>query len=66
MMFPSHDKGVYQASMNFAVLGAGIWSGAFWMSAATEPVLVIAAIGALVGSAYFWIRIAIERLSDRS
>ena len=59
-------QGVYQASMNFAVLGAGIWGGAFWMSGATEPVLVIAAIGALVGSAYFWIRIALERLSDRS
>jgi MFS family permease len=59
-------QGVYQASMNFAVLGAGIWGGAFWMSGTTEPVLVIAAVGALFGSAFFWIRIALERLAHRS
>ena len=56
-------QGVYQASMNFAVLGAGIWGGAFWISGKTEPVLVVAALGALIGSIYFWIRIAGERLA---
>ena len=56
-------QGVYQASMNFAVLGAGIWGGAFWISGKTEPVLVVAAFGALIGSIYFWIRIACESLT---
>ena len=56
-------QGVYQASMNFAVLGAGIWGGAFWISGKTEPVLVVAAFGALIGSIYFWIRIARESLA---
>ena len=32
-------QGVYQASMNFAVLGAGIWGGAFWSKGQTQPLL---------------------------
>lgn len=43
-------QGVYQASMNFAVLGAGIWGGAMWSKGATQWPLIVAAIGALVGS----------------
>jgi MFS family permease len=43
-------QGVYQASMNFAVLAAGIWGGALWSSGATQWPLVVAAIGAAIGS----------------
>jgi MFS family permease len=43
-------QGVYQASMNFAVLGAGIWGGAFWSKGATQWPLVVAAGGALIGA----------------
>ena len=43
-------QGVYQASMNFAVLGAGIWGGALWSSGATQWPLVVAAMGAAIGS----------------
>jgi len=43
-------QGVYQASMNFAVLGAGIWGGAFWSKGATQWPLIVAAVGALIGS----------------
>ena len=38
--------------MNFAVLGAGIWGGALWATGSEQPVLWIAAIGALLGSIY--------------
>ena len=43
-------QGVYQASMNFAVLGAGIWGGAMWSKGATQWPLIIAAGGALIGA----------------
>jgi MFS family permease len=43
-------QGVYQASMNFAVLGAGIWGGALWTSGPREWPLMIAAIGAALGA----------------
>jgi MFS family permease len=43
-------QGVYQASMNFAVLGAGIWGGALWSKGATQWPLVVAAGGALIGA----------------
>lgn len=46
-------QGVYQASMNFAVLGAGIWGGAFWSKGQTQPVLVVAAFGAVAGAIFF-------------
>lgn len=43
-------QGVYQASMNFAILGAGIWAGIFWSKGSIQWTLVFAAIGALVGA----------------
>jgi MFS family permease len=43
-------QGVYQASMNFAVLGAGIWGGALWSKGDIQWPLIIAAIGALIGA----------------
>ncbi|MEY3753046.1 MAG: hypothetical protein RIR75_893 [Actinomycetota bacterium] len=43
-------QGVYQASMNFAILGAGIWGGALWSKGDIQWPLVIAAIGALTGA----------------
>lgn len=43
-------QGVFQASMNFAVLGAGIWGGALWTRGAREWPLIIAAIGAGLGA----------------
>ena len=43
-------QGVFQASMNFAVLGAGIWGGAMWSKGEIQWPLVIAAIGALIGA----------------
>lgn len=46
-----HAQGVYQSSMNFAILGAGIWGGAMWSRGEIEWPLIIAAIGAIIGSA---------------
>jgi len=43
-------QGVYQASMNFAVLGAGIWGGALWSQGSREWPLVIAGVGAVLGA----------------
>lgn len=43
-------QGVYQASMNFAVLGAGIWGGAMWTERGHELPLMIAAGGAALGA----------------
>ena len=43
-------QGVYQASMNFAVLGAGIWGGAMWSKGDIQWPLIVAAIGALIGA----------------
>jgi MFS family permease len=43
-------QGVYQASMNFAILGAGIWGGALWSKGDIQWPLVIAATGALIGA----------------
>ena len=45
-----HAQGVYQASMNFAILGAGIWGGALWGKGAVQWPLIIAASGALIGA----------------
>ena len=56
-----HAQGVYQASMNFAVLGAGIWAGLLWSRNGIEIPLVIAAIGALLGSVFFFF---FHRFSD--
>ena len=46
-------QGVYQASMNFAILGAGIWGGALWSKGDIQWPLVVAAIGALIGAIVF-------------
>lgn len=54
-------QGVYQASMNFAVMGAGFWGGAFWTRDAYEWPLIIAAIGALLGA----LVLVIENLRNR-
>jgi MFS family permease len=43
-------QGVYQASMNFAILAAGIWGGALWSKGDIQWPLVVAAIGALIGA----------------
>ena len=43
-------QGVYQASMNFAVLAAGIWGGAMWSKGDIQWPLIIAAGGALIGA----------------
>lgn len=42
-------QGAYQASMNFAVLAAGIWGGLLWSKGIYQWPLIIAAIGALLG-----------------
>lgn len=43
------SQGIYQASMNFAVLGAGIWGGALWRKNDFELPLVLAGTGAIIG-----------------
>ena len=58
-------QGVYQASMNFAVLGAGIWGGAFWSKGETQPVLVVAALGAIAGAIFFASRFFRESFANR-
>lgn len=58
-------QGVYQASMNFAVLGAGIWGGALWSKGETQPVLVVAALGAVIGAIFFAARFFRESFANR-
>lgn len=56
MSQPEHRgraQGVYQASMNFAILGAGIWGGLLWSRGNVELPLILAGIGAALGAAYF-------------
>jgi len=43
-------QGTYQAFMNFAVLGAGLWGGLMWTQKGHELPLMIAAGGALLGA----------------
>jgi len=43
-------QGIYQSSMNFAILGAGVWGGALWSSHGKQWPLMIAGVGALIGS----------------
>jgi MFS family permease len=43
-------QGVYQSSMNFAILAAGIWAGALWSSGSIQWPLVVAGCGAVIGS----------------
>ena len=47
-----YAQGLFQASMNFAVLAAGIWGGLIWSSGDTEIALVIAGLGALLGAVF--------------
>ena len=54
-------QGVYQASMNFAVLGASIWGGALWSRNAREMPLMIAAAGAGLGA----VALLIENFRNR-
>jgi MFS family permease len=56
-------QGVYQASMNFAILGAGIWGGAMWSRGTQELPLVLAGIGAALGAAYFTIDLIGKRFA---
>ena len=59
-------QGVYQASMNFAVMAAGIWGGALWVSGDKQWPLVIAASGAFLGALFFVVRIFNHRIAHRS
>ena len=49
-----HAQGIYQGSMSFAILAAGIWGGALWSTGITQPVLVVAAVGAAGGALYLF------------
>jgi MFS family permease len=55
-------QGAYQASMNFAVMGAGFWGGMFWTSKGHEWPLMLAAIGALLGA----LALLAQNVKDRS
>ncbi len=57
-----YAQGVYQASMHFAILGAGIWGGLAWSDGARQWPLVIAACGAIIGS----LTLAILHLRERA
>ena len=59
-------QGVYQASMNYAILGAGIWGGALWSRGTHELPLVLAGIGAALGAAYFAFNLIGKRFANRS
>lgn len=54
-------QGVYQASMNFAVMGAGFWGGVFWTNNGHEWPLMIAAVGALLGA----VALVVENFRNR-
>jgi MFS family permease len=69
MSQPEHRgraQGVYQASMNFAILGAGIWGGALWSRGTHELPLVLAGIGAALGAAYFAFDLIGKRFAHRN
>jgi len=59
-------QGVYQASMNFAILGAGIWGGALWSRGTHELPLVLAGCGAALGAAYFAFDLFSKRFAHRN
>lgn len=58
-------QGVYQATMNFAILGAGIWGGALWSRGTHELPLVLAGIGAALGAFYFAGDLIFQRFAHR-
>ena len=47
-----YTQGVFQASLNFAVLGAGLWAGALWVRHGIAWPLVISSIGSLIGAIF--------------
>jgi MFS family permease len=55
-------QGAFQASMNFAVLGASLWGGALWTRHDRELPLMIAAIGAGLGA----VALVVENFRNRS
>lgn len=59
-------QGVYQSSMNFAVLAAGLWGGALWSKGTTQPALILAATGAALGAIFFLVTFFRENFSHRS
>ena len=54
-------QGAYQASMNFAVMGAGFWGGALWSKGVHQWPLIVAAAGALLGA----LVLVVENFRDR-
>lgn len=59
-------QGIYQAGMNFAILGAGIWGGLLWSRGSIEIPLVLASIGAALGAAFIAFDLIRKRLTNRS
>jgi MFS family permease len=57
-------QGIYQGSMSFAILAAGIWGGALWSKGATQPVLIVAAVGAIAGALYLLSTLITKRFAD--
>ena len=69
LSLPEHRgraQGVYQASMNFAVLGAGIWGGVLWTRGTSELPLILAGIGAALGAAYFAFDLVRKSFANRN
>ncbi|MFM9151755.1 MAG: MFS transporter, partial [Candidatus Planktophila sp.] len=58
-------QGIYQGSMGFAILAAGIWGGALWSTGRTQPVLIIAAIGAFIGALYLFGTFVVKSFTHR-
>ena len=56
-------QGIYQGSMSFAILAAGIWGGALWSKGETQPVLVVAALGAIGGAVYLFSTLVAKSLA---
>jgi MFS family permease len=61
-----HAQGIYQGSMSFAILAAGIWGGALWSKGSTQPVLVVAAIGATAGALYLFSTLIAKSFANRN
>jgi MFS family permease len=57
-----YAQGVYQASMSFAILAAGIWGGLMWSKDAMQIPLIIAAFGAAIGG----LTLAVMHLTRKS
>jgi len=57
-----YAQGVYQASMSFAILAAGIWGGLMWSKGAIQIPLIIAAGGAAIGG----LTLAVMQLTRKS